>query len=195
MVFSFYARAILTGPKFLLFLYSMESIKAYFLIFIFLGAMGFGAYWGFTSLKKTSYDLAYIDEVTTVSEEDDASPIVVTAPEFNEGEVLSGESSNEEESEPEEENSSSSEYSDLISDLQKLVDDNVLMKNGSRGTRVGIVQEFLNIYNGTDSKVDNDYGGTTETLVKKFQSENGLTSDGQTGPNTYKKMIEWLSKQ
>ena len=69
------------------------------------------------------------------------------------------------------------------------------MKKGSRGTRVGTVQEFLNIYNGTDSKIDNDFGATTENQIKAFQKSEGLTADGQAGPGTYKKMIEWLKKQ
>ncbi len=89
----------------------------------------------------------------------------------------------------------SGEHENLIADLQELVDDNVLMKKGSRGTRVGTVQEFLNIYNGTDSKIDNDYGATTENQIKAFQKAEGLTSDGQAGPGTYTKMIEWLRKQ
>lgn len=60
-------------------------------------------------------------------------------------------------------------YDDLIADLQELINNNILMKKGSRGTRVGTVQEFLNIYSGTDSKIDNDYGATTESQIKTFQ--------------------------
>ena len=83
-------------------------------------------------------------------------------------------------------------YQDLINELQKLVDDNVYMKKGSKGPRVGVIQKFLNIYNNTSSRIDNDYGSGLETLVKKFQTAEKLTADGQVGPNTYKKMIDWL---
>ncbi len=88
---------------------------------------------------------------------------------------------------------SSGKNSVLIGNLQGLIDDNVLMKKGSRGTRVGTVQEFLKLY-GMKISVDNDYGDTTVTAVKKFQGEQKLSADGQTGEGTYKKMIEWLEK-
>ena len=81
---------------------------------------------------------------------------------------------------------------DLINELQKLVDDNIYMKKGSKGPRVGVIQKFLNIYNNTSTRVDNDYGPGLETLVKKFQTAEKLTADGQVGPNTYKRMIDWL---
>lgn len=82
----------------------------------------------------------------------------------------------------------------LINELQKLVDDNVSMKLKSVGTRVGTVQKFLNIYNDTSNKIDNDYGETTKKLVADFQKDQGLTADGEAGVTTFKKMIEWLKK-
>ena len=86
-------------------------------------------------------------------------------------------------------------YQTLINDLQKLVDDNVFMKEKSRGTRVGTLQTFLNIYNNTSKRVDNDYGKGTKTDIINFQKAVGLTADGEAGPSTFKKMIEWLKKQ
>lgn len=80
----------------------------------------------------------------------------------------------------------------LINELQKMVDNNTNLKLKSQGTAVGTVQKFLNIYNNTSNRVDNDYGATTVTLVKKFQKAQGLTDDGQAGPGTFKKMITWL---
>lgn len=80
----------------------------------------------------------------------------------------------------------------LIDDLQKLVDGNIFLKLKSQGVAVGTVQKFLNIYNNTSTKVDNDYGASTVTAVKNFQKAQSLTADGETGPNTYKKMISWL---
>jgi murein L,D-transpeptidase YcbB/YkuD len=89
----------------------------------------------------------------------------------------------------------SSKHQGLINELQKLVDDNVFMKVGSKGTRVGTIQTFLNIYNKTTNKIDNDYGTGMKTLVMNYQKAVGITADGETGPTTYKKMIEWLKKQ
>jgi len=83
----------------------------------------------------------------------------------------------------------------LINELQKLVTDKVYMKLKSIGTRVGTVQNFLNLYNKTSNKVDNDYGETTKTRVAAFQKDQGLTADGEAGPTTFTKMITWLKKQ
>jgi hypothetical protein len=90
---------------------------------------------------------------------------------------------------------STSEHSSLISALQKLIDDKIYMKVGSRGTRVGSVQEFLNIYHTKQVRADNDYGAGTKTRVAEFQKAVGVTADGETGPQTYQKMIDWLKKQ
>ena len=83
-------------------------------------------------------------------------------------------------------------YQSLINELQKLVDGNIYLKNKSQGVAVGTIQKFLNIYNNTSNRVDNDYGVSTVTAVKNFQKAQGLTVDGGTGPSTYKKMIIWL---
>lgn len=86
-------------------------------------------------------------------------------------------------------------YQSLIDELQKLTDGSVYLKIKSQGPAVGTVQKFLNIYNNTSNKVDNDYGVSTSTAVKNFQKAQGLTVDGETGPNTYKKMISWLKSK
>lgn len=90
---------------------------------------------------------------------------------------------------------SSSSNQTLINELQKLIDDKVVMKEKSRGTRVGTVQRFLNLYNDTAKRVDNDYGKGTVADVTAFQRAEGLKADGETGPTTYSKMIEWLKEQ
>ena len=92
-------------------------------------------------------------------------------------------------------NNNPSKYQSLINELQKLIDDNVSMKLKSMGTRIGSVQKFLNIYNNTSKKVDNDYGAGTKTDVVNFQKKEGLTADGEAGPTTFVKMIDWLKKQ
>jgi len=89
-------------------------------------------------------------------------------------------------------NTTVSKNQDLINALQKMVDTNVYLKNKSQGPNVGTVQKFLNIYNNTSNKVDNDYGVSTGTAIKNFQKAEGLTIDGEAGPGTFKKMITWL---
>jgi len=90
--------------------------------------------------------------------------------------------------------SAPSKYQTLINDLQKLADDKVYMKIGSKGTRVGTVQTFLNIYFNTKKRIDNDYGKNMKTDVANFQKAVGLPADGEAGPATYLKMIDWLTK-
>ncbi len=82
----------------------------------------------------------------------------------------------------------------LIDGLQKLIDDNISMKEKSSGSRVGTIQTFFNIYNNTTKKVDNDYGAGTKKDVANFQRATGLAVDGAAGPSTFLKMIEWLEK-
>lgn len=69
------------------------------------------------------------------------------------------------------------------------------MKEKSQGTRVGTLQAFLNIYNNTSKKVDNDFGAGTKTDVINFQKAEKLLADGEAGPGTFQKMIDWLKKQ
>lgn len=83
----------------------------------------------------------------------------------------------------------------LINELQKLVSGNVYMKQGSSGTRVGTVEKFLNLYNKTSNKIDNDYGASIKAAVAAFQKTEGLPADGGAGPDTFRKMIDWLKKQ
>ena len=84
---------------------------------------------------------------------------------------------------------------DLINAFQQLITDKISMKLKSNGTRVGTVQNFLNIYNNTPNKVDNSYGASTEKEVAVFQKDQGLTADGQASSSTFSKMISWLKKQ
>ena len=83
----------------------------------------------------------------------------------------------------------------LITQLQQLIADNISMKLKSSGTRVGTVQNFLNLYNNTSNKIDNDYGASTVKAVALFQKAQGLTADGQAGAGTFGKMVSWLEKQ
>lgn len=86
-------------------------------------------------------------------------------------------------------------YQDLINELQKLIDDKVVMKLKSSGTRVGTLQKFLNLYNNTKNTVDNSFGAGTQGALIVFQKAQGLNADGEAGSGTFAKMIEWLKKQ
>lgn len=88
----------------------------------------------------------------------------------------------------------SGEHAELIAELNKLITDNINMKVGSRGTRVGTVQKFLNVFLDSNSTVDNDFGNGTKDKVMQFQKAAGIGADGQPGPATYQAMIDWLNK-
>lgn len=58
----------------------------------------------------------------------------------------------------------------------------MILKKGSNGENVKLLQEYLKI------NVDGDFGPTTEKFVKEWQTKNGLTADGIVGDSTLKKM-------
>jgi peptidoglycan hydrolase-like protein with peptidoglycan-binding domain len=58
----------------------------------------------------------------------------------------------------------------------------MILKKGSKGNEVKELQRFLGI------KDDGNFGPGTEAAVKKWQTANGLTSDGIVGPATWNAM-------
>ena len=89
-------------------------------------------------------------------------------------------------------------YQSLMDEIQKLIDGKVVLKQHSGGSKVGTVQKFLNIYNNTTNKVDNDYGAGTVKAVTAFQKDqkdSGLNANGVADSDTFNAMIEWLKTQ
>jgi murein L,D-transpeptidase YcbB/YkuD len=164
-----------------------ENLKSNLLILIFFGAVFGVGYWAVKTLQVNpdQFDKREID----------ARPMIVSEP----AGIVSNVPAIQEMSPPTttttQPSNISSPNNQLKSELERLVADNVLMKSGARGTRVGTIQRFLNLYNNTNLSVDNDFGPGTENRLRDFQRKEGLTADGQAGPNTYRKMIEWLDKQ
>lgn len=175
----------------------MESFKANFIIFLFIAIISLLGYWAFDGIRKSTDSLAIentledVGPIVSTQPEEENSENLEESPDQEESSSVVSEDNNTQPEEIEEENNSSDEDLPLIKDLQELIDDKVLMKKGSKGTRVGTVQKFLIRY-GISMKVDNDYGDTTVNAIKKFQTEQKLGADGQAGEGTYKKMIEWL---
>ena len=66
------------------------------------------------------------------------------------------------------------------------------LKNGSKGTDVKALQEFLLQlgYNLPRYGADGDFGGETETALKRFQARTGLTQDGVYGGDTHKALMD-----
>ena len=153
-------------------------------------------YWSFTSLQSGSeHDLNQRIEQLEQENKDLQKEMKVLEDELD---ILRPLAEVKEEIAPEETASTETKvykYQSLINEIQKLIDGNVFLKLKSSGVKVGVLQEFLNIYNNTSNKVDNDYGLGTEKAIIAFQKEQGIGADGEAGPGTFLKMIDWLKKQ
>jgi len=176
----------------------MENFKFALFSIVILALLAFIGFWAFSTIESGSGHLGNQELKELTKENKDLKEQVSDL----KNEISKIESQIEEQIQAEEKVIETPEpittklkYQSLINEMQKLVDGNIYMKRGSLGTRVGTVQKFLNVYNSTSNKIDNDYGPGMETVIKKFQKEQGLISDGEAGPNTFRKMIDWLKKQ
>ena len=153
---------------------AVNSFAINFLVFLFVAALATLGWFGLQQLERGT-EYVVLEQGDTLPEpEPEPEPVVDPEPT------------------PEPEPVVDPAITELVSDLQKLIDDGVVMKEGSSGTRVGVVQRFLNEYLDRSDTVDNAYGPGTASRVRDFQRAEGLTADGQAGPNTYRKMIETL---
>lgn len=184
----------------------MEDIKSIISTIIILGLLGLGGYWAFSTMESGS---SHIDKQKLEQLENENKELKNEVSKLNseistltlqkeEAKIVAEETKLTEEVAPEKPITTTplatiSKYQSLINELQKLVNGNVYLKKGSTGTQVGTVQKFLNIYNKTSNRVDNDYGTSTVAAVKNFQKAQKLTADGEAGPGTFKKMISWLN--
>ena len=66
-----------------------------------------------------------------------------------------------------------------------------VLKKGSKGSQVRALQALLIGYGYScgSSGVDGSFGNATLSAVKKYQSRNGLESDGSVGPKTWAKLL------
>ena len=68
--------------------------------------------------------------------------------------------------------------------VEDIIDDIGVLRKGSRGEGVKIMQEALGV------TADGIFGPGTEAILKKWQSQNGLTADGIAGPATFAKLLD-----
>lgn len=172
----------------------MSEFKFQLTTFALVALLALGGYWAFATLDRgmtySKDDLAVVPE--TVTEESLEEPATeaeeeVTAPET----TTEADTTETTTTAPA---NLSAEDTKTLAELQDLVSDNINMKQGSAGTRVGTIQKFLNLYFDKQTGVDNGYGATTLERVRQFQKEQGLTADGLAGPTTYQKMIDLMKK-
>lgn len=177
----------------------MNEVKYQITQLIFLIILGVGAYWALTHLD-TGVTYSRDNIVIDTDQQEEMVPDNIVNSVENQG-VLTVENSTDETNTEEdttvstEENQSetTNEEAEIIGLLQKLIDDNVTMDSGSNGERVGSVQKFLAYYfDEKNVSIDNDFGPTTKSLVKEFQTKELNGGDGRIGPNTLKAMISYL---
>ncbi len=181
----------------------MEKLKFTLFSIVILTVLGLVVYWSFNTIQSGTEHKAN-EEITQLQKENEELAEEAKSLKDEIGLLQAQVNSTKEAEKPAEETSGTGvenpnpttyKNQTLINELQKLIDDKIYLKLKSNGTRVGTVQKFLNIYNKTSNKVDNDYGASTKTAVTAFQNAQGLTADGEAGPGTFTKMIDWLKKQ
>ena len=69
-------------------------------------------------------------------------------------------------------------------DIEDILDDIGVLRKGSSGDGVKIMQEALGI------DADGVFGPGTERALKEWQAANGLTADGVAGPATFGKLLD-----
>ncbi len=182
----------------------MENFKFILFSIIVLGALGFAGYWAFSTIESGSYH---------VNKEKQEQMIIENEELKKENSQLKKELSLLEEEKEELENNliedsgkkelpeekpakqETLKYQSTIDEIQKLINGHIFLKEKSQGPSVGTIQKFLNIYNGTNNRIDNDFGPGTLSAIREFQKEQKIDIDGEVGPGTMRKMIEWLKKQ
>jgi putative chitinase len=73
---------------------------------------------------------------------------------------------------------------DFEESVEDIIDDIGVLRKGSKGEGVKIMQKALGI------TADGDFGPGTERALKAWQSANGLTADGIAGPATFAKLLD-----
>ena len=73
---------------------------------------------------------------------------------------------------------------DVSEDVEDILDDIGVLRKGSRGEGVKLMQEALGI------GADGIFGPGTERKLKEWQAANGLTADGIAGPATFAKLFD-----
>jgi len=74
-------------------------------------------------------------------------------------------------------------FGNLVEEKEVITENNI--KKGSEGEEVVALQQLLGI-----NPADGKFGPQTDTEVKKFQKENGLSADGIVGPKTLQKIVD-----
>lgn len=188
----------------------METFKSILFSIIGIAFLFLVGFWAFSSIESGS-DHVKAEEIKKLEDENEdlknqiaklTTENSLLLAKNNNNDDKAGEVQEEEEKEESVKNTVTTntdtktlKYQELIDGLQALVNKGVILEKGNQGPSVGLVQKFLNAYNGTSTRIDNDFGKTTEAKVKEYQKDVGLTADGKIGKTTFLKMITWLKSK
>ncbi len=177
----------------------MENLKFWLLTLLIIGALGGLGYLAFSTIDSGS-EHVNTEKINDLKKENDElkEQLLNLQTKLDKYEPQEEEIVNEPQAEDKEEvvaKPAIYKNAALIGELEQLIKDNIQMKLKSHGTRVGTVQNFLNLYNNASNKVDNDYGDSTKKAVAAFQKAVGIPSTGESGKATFQKMIDWLKQQ
>ena len=75
----------------------------------------------------------------------------------------------------------------MVTDFLSTILPNTTINRGSTGDQVKALQQYLIGLGYPNVKADGIYGPVTESTVKQFQADNGVTADGNFGPQTIAK--------
>lgn len=152
-----------------------------FIFFIsILGLVGYGAY------SLLSNPAHYAEEVweKTRNTENTQTEEVVTLDSKNSPEKNDTPTQESPKTDTTPEPTTTTSTGNLATKIDGLISRNITLKQGNRGSDVGVIQEFMNQYYKRNDRIDNDFGPNLTTLVKKFQGSQKLPTTGQIGPKT-----------
>jgi murein L,D-transpeptidase YcbB/YkuD len=80
----------------------------------------------------------------------------------------------------------------LSDNLNTMISNKVLLKLGSKGTNVGYVEQFMNLYFKKNLAIDNTFDKVLKSNVTTFQKQNKISQTGSVGTSTLQMMVLWL---
>ena len=170
----------------------MKSIGFTLVSVVLVGFLLVGGYFAITHLKSpasyvpaSSQTVGDLQVIATDPDTNTTSPASagVTTAVTNPPPVATGTTSS----------SGSATSSTLSANLKTLIANKTTLKVGSKGTNVGYLEQFMNLYLKKTSKIDNVFGKTLQANVKTFQKQNKLSQEGTVGPQTLQAMVSWLA--
>ena len=86
----------------------------------------------------------------------------------------------------------SSTSTSLSTNLSSMISNKILLKLGNKGTNVGYVEQFMNLYLKKNLVIDDTFDKILKANIITFQKQNKIAQTGTVGPTTLQTMVLWL---